>query len=186
MDSAILDNANYVEIWFGHHDAQNNFITGLPHNKFSVLLKGMRKIAGSDVKHFQGDFKIYQHYDMHMVKKIEDDQAADIKVYQQKVVNVLENKNTQTLSFERKKVSSVLFPSTMDLHRIVFVRKLVFRINHRLFVNFAIEQEQGSEQKNYKVYINFNSSKDVDIPHQCLLMGKLADQLASTLEEPTC
>lgn len=186
MDPSVLEKANYVEVWFGRREKNNIFCTRVEQPTFMTMLKGMRKIIGSDVKHFQGDFKIYQHYDMHMVKKIEDQQAVDIKVYQQKLMDIQEGDSTQVLSFERKKVSSVLFPSTMDLHRIVFVRKLVFRINHRLFVNFAIEQEQGNHEKNYKVYINFNSSKDVDLPHQCSLIQKLVNQLTPTLEEPIC
>lgn len=138
-----------------------------------------------DAKSFQGDFKTYQYFDMSLVKKIENNDATDIKVYQSRLVHSTSTPTTQALYFEKHKVSSVLFPSTMNVHRITYVRKLVFRLNHRMFVNFVIEKEQGSDQKHYKVFLNYNASKDADVPTISAYMDKIVADFTPQIEVPT-
>lgn len=172
---------NYIETWLGKHD-DDCFKTTLPQEQFEALLKVMKKY---DAKCNQGDFKSYTCYDMVLVKKIVDHDAQDIKVYQQKVVDVTTTPYTQTLHMERKKVASVLFPSTCNIHRTTFFRKLVFRVNHRIFVNFVQEKEQGSDQTHFKVFVNFNSAKDIDVTEQMNIMNKVVNDLSRQLEGST-
>jgi hypothetical protein len=61
----------------------------------------------------------------------------------------------------KNKLSILSLPSTMNVYTENIVRKLIFRITNRIFVNF--EHGTNNNQKYYKVFINYNHDKDVDL-----------------------
>lgn len=172
---------NYVETWIGRVIDKECFETSLSEEEFHRLLSVMKRYHA---KCSQGDYKSFTCYDMVLTKKIHHVDTEDIKVFQQKLLDSETQTNTQTFYMERKKLASVLFPSTCNIHRTTFFRKLTFRINHRVFVNFLQEKEQGHDLVSRKAFLNFNSSKDVDLNEQAQLMKKIAQDMVQALTSP--
>lgn len=61
----------------------------------------------------------------------------------------------------KNKLSILSVPSTLNIYSENIIRRLVFRISNRVFVNF--ENGITDSKKYYKVFINYNHDKDVDV-----------------------
>jgi hypothetical protein len=61
----------------------------------------------------------------------------------------------------KNKLSILSVPSTFNIYSENVIKKMIFRISNRVFVNF--ENGMTDNEKYYKVYINYNHDKDVDV-----------------------
>jgi hypothetical protein len=69
------------------------------------------------------------------------------------------------LAQQKTKLSILSFPSTMKVYNDNVVRKMTFRVSNRIFVNFehGMISNGKDDEKFYKVYVNYNHDKDVDV-----------------------
>lgn len=65
------------------------------------------------------------------------------------------------LSQQKNKLSILSLPSSLKTYNDNVVRKMIFRISNRVFVNF--EHGMSGTHKYYKVYVNYNHDCGVDI-----------------------
>lgn len=140
----------------------------IPENTFNDLLCKLKSDTNSSYKYFQCDTKEYHNRQMLLLKKIKDNDVIETKAYQMKLVDVHDTivcqQKLRILKNEKKKVSTIIFPSAKQYDNIVFKRRLIFRVNNKVYINFQIEKiaEDGSNVRR-KIYINFNNSKDTDM-----------------------
>lgn len=158
---------DYLEVIVMNDDNTYN----MSEDKFNMMLTRLKKDNKSNFKYFQCDTKEYYNRNMILIKKNKDGDIIETKAYQVKTINVdildnmgIEDNKLCVLKQERKKVSTIIFPSSKVYDNIVYKRKLIFRVNNKIYINFQIEQlpDYPSETRR-KVYINFNNSKDTDI-----------------------
>lgn len=134
-------------------------------------------------KFFYVDLKEHVKGNLHLIKKIEKNMVTDTKLYTMKPIRVIDTSCFRIVFFERRKLSTMAFPSTLN-HDVVYVkRKLVSRINNKLYLNFQQEMCVGSDDLHYKIYINFNNNKDTDINDTFQILTKLMSEM--TNKEPT-
>ena len=79
------------------------------------------------------------------------------------VTNTIDNVDNKLcmLMQTRTKLSILSLPCTLNIYNDNVVRKMIFRVSNRVFVNF--EHGMTGPNKYYKVYVNYNHDKDVDI-----------------------
>ena len=128
---------------------------------FNMYLGKMKR--WSNLKCFQADSKEYDHRDLQLVKKIKDNEVQESKVYQTTPIAIIDEDCYRVIAFEKKKLSTVVFPSSKTYDQIKYKRKLIFRVNNKIYINFQQEYITGNENVFRKIYINFNNNKDTDI-----------------------
>lgn len=141
----------------------------IPEEQFNTMLSRLKKDNKSNFKYFQCDTKEYYNRNMVLIKKNKDGDIIETKAYQIKTIDVNNidvpgGNKVCVLKQERKKVSTIIFPSSKTYDNIVYKRKLIFRVNNKIYLNFQMEhlpEYPGVTRR--KVYINFNNSKDTDI-----------------------
>lgn len=111
---------------------------------------------------FQADYKEYYLDNLVLSKKIEDGAATESKVYQVFPTTVEDHPHFRVVYYHKKKLTTIAFPSTRSFDAVRHTRRLTFRINNRVYVNFQTSAEAGLPLTS-KVYINFNNSKDADL-----------------------
>lgn len=126
---------------------------------FNMYLAKMKKWP--NLKCFQADSKEYDHRDLQLVKKIKDNEVQESKVYQTTPVAIIDESCYRVVAFEKKKLSTVVFPSSKTYDQIKYKRKLIFRVNNKIYINF--QQEFIKDKVFRKIYINLNNNKDTDI-----------------------
>ena len=176
----IIENCNYIEVHIGSkHDGY--FQNGMNRNTFYDILQQMRKIES---KATQYNTKEYTHYFLKKVEKIDHEQVTETKVFHHKYLHTDVTQHANCVYQTRSKITSVLFPSTNQIHDMVYQKKLVFRINNRLFVNFVVEKRPNEEDMSYKIFINLNITRDTDISE----MSEKIDRIVRTLtyKGPIC
>jgi hypothetical protein len=75
-------------------------------------------------------------------------------------VKAIDNKFCM-LAHHKNKLSILSLPSSLKVYNDNVVRKMIFRISNRVFVNF--EHGMTGEEKYYKVYVNYNHDSGVDV-----------------------
>lgn len=130
----------------------------IPKELFDSYLQKMKNMK---LKYFQSDFKEYINGDLHLIKKIEDNTVKETKLYNLIPVHINDNENFRVVYYEKKKLSTIAYQSSRKQHSVCHKRKLIFRVNNKIYINF--QQEICDENIFHKIYINFNNSKDSDI-----------------------
>lgn len=98
---------------------------------------------------------------MQRVQIIEDGIAIETKTYEvvpSSCTNDPDNYRFIVTKFKRQKIPNVCFPSTSHYDAKRYIRRLVFRLSNRVFLNF----QEEAPFKARKVYINVNHSKDAE------------------------
>ena len=129
-------------------------------------------------KYFQSDYKEYIYRNTHMIKKIENDTVTETKVYMYRPVFINNINNTKYIFYERKKISSINFPSKKEYDTVIYKRKMIFRINNKIYVNFQQEIfPEDSDKIYHKIFINFNNHKDSDLTETSTKISSLLNTL---------
>lgn len=97
------------------------------------------------------EYKEYRYHDI-IYQKYSDE---SVKVFRDNTLHVEESKKYITIHYKRDVVSLLQYPSTTDITYKQYVKRVSFKITHKLFVNFEISLEKDQE-KVYTVYMNFN------------------------------
>lgn len=157
----LVPGANYYEIIVADKkeiltDTIIKFNVGLSEKNFYEI---MSKIDGKKYKYFQREYKEYFHKDLICQCFIND----DVKVQRKTPINIDENIDKNIIiAYNKNKLTLVNFPSTKNLHKISYVKKLIFRVSNRIYINFKISVDAQTKNKNYIIYINYNHDDNVD------------------------
>lgn len=132
-----------------------------------------------DARAFQSDHKEYILENLTMTKKIEDGTVKETKVYQAYPVAIQDHPGFRVIFYHKKKLTTIAFPSTKTFDDVKYKRRLTYRINNRVYVNFQIEKhEHAKPTPTYpRVYINFNSSKDADLKESVAAINTIIHKL---------
>lgn len=133
--------------------------TDIHEDAFARYMEKARACVAS--KPFQVDHKEYIYGNLHLTRKVQDESCVETKAYQLAVKQVEDRETYRAVYYERKKLAATSFPSTMDTHMTTYKRRLIFRINNRIYLNFQHYWHDDAALFR-KVYINYNISKDVD------------------------
>lgn len=130
----------------------------------------MYKLARTPYKYFGKFCKRYQHHDL----ICENHEHEEIKVYSKLAIKheVDKENGLIKLYYAKDKVPYHMFPSTTKMNAVSHVRKLVFRVHNRVYINFQLEQQVGTQEIRRKVYINYNLDKNVDTGYMEDLISK--------------
>ena len=170
---------NYVEIYFIQDEIKekgvNIYKTDVGFDRFMNLLETMKT---SSFKFFQKEYKEYVHKDVVCQSYIND----ETKVFKKKTTNISKQSNYITIYNNRIKQTLLNFPSTTDLQQTTYIKKLIFRINNRIYVNFQISLDVNTSAKWYEVYINYNHEDNVDTQLAQNTLKEVIKMLESGLE----
>lgn len=123
---------------------------------FMVKLKHVSK--KHNIKYFTKKIKRYRIGDMAM--EMCDD---DIKVFKQTCgKSCIVNDAMLCVAYSRDKQPYHQFPCTTNIHEIVFIQRLTFRLHNRLFLNFEIQKTMDNRQL-FKIFFNYNHDKAAEI-----------------------
>lgn len=141
---------NYYEIILMDGD---KYDLGKP--KFEKIMQHMKK---TNFKFFEKQYKEYiiddiivHNYD-NKETNVMRHTAKDIKIYD----------NYRIIGFHKTKLTTLNYPSTTYIYNILYVKKLIFRISNRIYINYEIGMNEKNE-KTYKVYLNYNHDSNVDM-----------------------
>jgi hypothetical protein len=153
--------SNYFEIHLCNRtyndidDAVDIYNTSLDREQFYNL---MYKMMDTNYRYHQKQYKetvigdvCYQNYKNEEMN-ICNLQTNTIESITDKLFVIAQTKN---------KLSILSVPSTLNIYSENIIRRLIFRISNRVFVNF--ENGMTDNNKYYKVFINYNHDKDVDV-----------------------
>lgn len=83
--------------------------------------------------------------------------------------------NICAIAQTKNKQSIISVPSSLNIYSENITKKLIFRVSNRVFVNFENGITEG--KKYYKIFVNYNHDKDVDVnvgvKHVCDVLAKL-------------
>lgn len=156
--------ANYYEVYVTsegsaverHGDAVAYSI-GLSKDEFTGLLEKMGR--ATEIKHFQKEYKEYVYNDVIVHNYMNN----ETRVFRNAPVLVQEGKRCVVSAYNRSKLTFLNVPSTKTIHDIQCVKRLIFRVNNRVFVNFQAAAPEGSSDVTYTVCLNYNHEQNVDM-----------------------
>lgn len=167
LDDFIVSNtrqdnySNYFEIHLCNSTYTNIdtnvgiYTTSLDRERFYNL---MYKMMDTNYRYHQKQYKevfigdvCYQNYKNDEMS-IHNIQTNTIESITDKLFAIAQTKN---------KLSILSVPSTLNIYSENVIKRLIFKISNRVFINF--ENGITDNKKYYKVFINYNHDKDVDI-----------------------
>lgn len=153
---SIPENCNYIEVVLVNAKYENKIVVDQTYNDFERLLSKIKNI-----KYFQKEYKCYQYQNL----IYENYYNKDTKVYTKDCISIDDDiHNSFVLCFySKEKKPFHLFPSTTDIHSIYQVKKLIFRLHNRLYLNFESQYYHKTNCIVRKVYFNYNHEKNVEL-----------------------
>jgi len=165
--------ANYYEIYMGGGggggaaanaanaaklEGHKSYNIGLSRKDFRHLLSAIAK-SNLNLKPFQKEYKEYIYDDVivHNYKNTETHVFRHTPVCVQK----LDKAVGLLIGYQKNKLTFLNVPSTRNIYDIQYVKKLIFRVNNRIFVNFQSSVNLNQE-KTYTVYINYNHENNIE------------------------
>lgn len=152
--------ANSFELYVCHDKQESDdikkYTINLDKTVFNKLLSSMKN--STSYKFFQKEYKEYVYNNI----IVENYKNTEVRVIKNQCI-LTENKNNWLLmAYTRSKLTFLSIPSTKIIHEINYVKKLIFRINNRIFVNFKIVLNDHDNTKTYIVYINYNHDTNLE------------------------
>lgn len=156
--------ANYFEVFVttaspSQHGDTTAYEIGLTRDEFNRLLERIGK--AHDLKNFQKEYKEYVYNDA----IVHNYMNTETRVFRNTPVQVQEGKSCVVVAYNRSKLTFLNVPSTKTIHDTQCVKKLIFRVNNRIFVNFQAAAPPGGMENDvtYTVYVNYNHEQNVDM-----------------------
>jgi hypothetical protein len=171
-----LIDCNYVEIYLcentGIHSS-NYYETGLSKDQF---YSKMNILLNDNYKYFQKEYKQYVIGTL----LYENNNNEEVRVFRKECKKILCSSNLGYLAifYQKSKITMLNLPSTSDIHDVSYVRKLTFRVNNRIYINFECKQRKNEEIQ-YSIYINYNHDDAVDMTVTNNVLNKLITKLIS-------
>jgi hypothetical protein len=175
LNKTLLDNSNYVEIYVlnNKYTDQIGIPTGLSKNKFYDLLA---KFKNDNFKFFQKEFKQYTIGNIYY----ENYDNEDVKVNKKECKHFQINNEFITTFYNKNKLTMLNLPSTVKINDIQYIRKLTFRINNRIYLNFECKKNNNNNNIYYSIYINYNHDETVDYTITNNIIKPLLQKLGTT------
>ncbi len=156
--------ANYYEIYLCSGKLDNVYTVGMSAEEFERVLK---RLTNSNYRFFQKEYKEYIYGDIIS----QNYKNTEILVHGYKHIGTKYFDGYLMIAYNRSKLTFLSVPSTTNIYSMNYVKKLIFRVSNRIFINFKISQAKDSE-KIYEVYINYNHESNID-----------QEQINATLEQ---
>ena len=147
---------NYVEIYLFKEKTDQIYTIDYSESDFYNI---MNKCKSTPYRFFQKDYKEYVYKDLEAQYHHED----GIKVARSTLVHYDEKAKYVVLYFNRQKLTPMNFPSAIKFEKITYVRKLTFRVNNRIYINFVCSLDDETDLKTYSIYLNYNHEENVDM-----------------------
>lgn len=96
------------------------------------------------------------------------------------ISNKLKTKTIHISYFVKESQPIYAFPSTQNINEITFDKRITFKINNRLYVNFCITEHMSEKNKNnqyYYIFMNYNHSPKTDIVKNIELIIEISSHL---------
>ena len=162
-----VNDMNYMVFYI--LSGENNKI-GMDFKMFTSYLTRLRK---TPYKYLKKEYKEYVHEDI----TYENDCNNDIKVYSKyPILAKTLNDNILGILYTKTKLTILSFPSSLKINTINYVKKLSFRVNNRIYINFEIKLN-SLEEKTYAIYVNYNHDINVDKSEHIKLIRQVFDLL---------
>lgn len=166
--SQLPDGCNYIE-YYVYELVKDGFVdVNIDEDKYQQLMKN---VAMHNYKYFGRQYKTYYHNDL----VYENHGNSDIKVYSKPVIDYKIDESIPILALycSKDKKPFHTFPATHDIQNISHVKKLVFRVHNRLYINFETQVNHNYDQVKRKVYINYNHDRHIDTEFMSELIEKV-------------
>lgn len=149
--------SNYLEFYLLNENNENNenlVDISIDENKMNNILKHILKRK----KYIKKEFKVYKYKDM----TLENYDNKCIKVYKlNPVKHQFQYKQILKLEYEKQKENYHTFPCTSNLNSVYHVKRITFKMNDSIFLNF--DSEIYSEKVSiHKIFINYNIDYNKD------------------------
>lgn len=163
--------SNYYELYYSplSGDTQDEFPISIDSDVFYKVLKSFKHL-----KCFQNDYKQFTIGDI-ICQKYTNDQ---IKIYKQNFNFTYRRDKFVVIGSNKVKLSLLQYPSTNNIMDKEYIKKLIFRVTNRIYVNFEISLSEGKE-KVYMIYINYNHESKVDDSNVVEQVDKLIQSMVS-------
>lgn len=156
-----LDSANnYFEIFLTpgiktkEQDGLSVLEVGVSKNEFEEM---MSRLTKKDYKFFQKEYKEYNYGDV-LVQNYNNTETRIIRLSS----NVMmKNEKLLLVGYHKSKLTFLNVPSTTNIFDINYVKRLIFRITNRVFINFQCNMAEDGT-KTYMVFINYNHESNID------------------------
>lgn len=156
------NNSNYYEIYLTPQLKQNNldkesieFTLDVSKENFDNMLQTISK-ANTDYKFFQKEYKEYKYNEV----TVHNYKNTETRVFKFTPQIIYKNNNAFLIGYQRNKLTFLSVPSTTNIYEISYIKKLIFRVNNRIFINFQCSYVDNI--KKYTVYINYNHESNID------------------------
>lgn len=154
--------ANYYEIYIGtgakleNPEGHKSYNIGLSRKDFRNLLSAIAK-SNLNLKPFQKEYKEYIYDDV----IVHNYKNTETHIFRHTPICVQPSATTVLIGYQKNKLTFLNVPSTRNIYDIQYVKKLIFRVNNRIFVNFQSSVNLNQE-KTYTVYINYNHENNIE------------------------
>lgn len=151
-------------------------------NYFELVLCDSKKISLNDIELYNTSFDREKFYSI-MYKLMDTNYKYYQKQYKEVMIGDVCYQNfkneeisiytvhTNELSYvapfvcaiaqTKNKQTILSVPSSLNIYSENVIKRLIFRVSNRVFVNF--ENGITDDKKYYKIFINYNHDKDVDV-----------------------
>lgn len=158
---------NYYEIYF-----VKNIQNVCSLKKYDIQLtetefySRLSRIKPQVYKYFQHEYKEYINNDLAFQYYINTDET---KIYRKQIIDIVENDSTVlfgnvVFGYKKSKLNILNFPSSKEGNQnSSFIKKLIFRVSNRIYINFEISIDSKTTDKNYNIYINYNHDDNIDL-----------------------
>jgi hypothetical protein len=155
---ALHDRCSLVEFVVTPTDAPLKYDIGK-----STFIQLLRAAKRRKPKCFQKNSTRYLYDDL--VYEVSVSQTGpEVKTYRRTSLEMVAcNKGMSRLLYAKEKIPYYMFPSTMDICDIVTSSNVAFRIHNNVYLNFEVTKSDNSDEYFYKVFVNYNHEKDVDL-----------------------
>lgn len=151
---------NYFEIFLTpgikaeKHDGLHVLEVAVTKQQFEEM---MSRLVKRDYKYFQKEYKEYNYGEV-LVQNYNNKETRILRLNNN---IILKNQKMLMLGYQKSKLTFLNIPSTTNIFDINYVKRLIFRITNRVFINFQCNMDEAGD-KTYMIYLNYNHESNID------------------------
>lgn len=147
-----IEDSNYVEIkLYKKKIGENIYDINYTKDEFYNIMNRLKyKCFQKDCKQYVSGNLIYENFN-----------NEDVKVYKTEIKNIKINSEYIISFYNKSKLTVLNFESSTNINDINYIRKLIFRVSNRIYINFEIKKKNNNLV--YNIYINYNHDDTVDL-----------------------
>ena len=147
-----IEDSNYVEIkLYKKKIGENIYDINYTKDEFYNIMNRLKyKCFQKDCKQYVSGNLIYENFN-----------NEDVKVYKTEIKNIKINSEYIISFYNKSKLTVLNFESSKNINDINYIRKLIFRVSNRVYINFEIKKKNNNLV--YNIYINYNHDDTVDL-----------------------